>query len=183
MNRLIFFDRDGVINEEPFNFGSDYITDKKLFKFSPRVFSALRLLVDNSYDIYVISNQAGVGKGIFSKDVLDEITDYMLEELNRKGIVIKGVRYCTHTPDENCNCRKPRTQLFEDIYKEYNSDKKKLFFITDQQRDIEAALNFGIKSILILGGKSRIKEIFDFKSKPDYIAFDLYDAVENVVLK
>jgi len=183
MNKLIFIDRDGVINEEPSNFGFDYIIEKKLFKFLPRVFSALKLLVDNNYDIYIISNQAGVGKGIFSKEVLDEITDYMLEELNRKGVVIKGVKYCTHTSDENCDCRKPRTKLFEDVYKDYNSDKKELFFITDQQKDIEAALNFSMKSILILGGKSRIKEIFDFKSKPDYVAVDLYDAVKNVVLK
>jgi len=183
MNKLIFLDRDGVINEEPSNFGFDYVVDIKFFKFYPRVFSALRLLVENRYDIYVISNQAGVGKGIFSKEMLDKITDYMLGELGKKGIIIKGVKYCTHTPDENCDCRKPQTKLFEDVYKNYNSDKKRIFFITDQQRDIKAALNFGMKSILILGGRSRIKEIFAFESKPDYIAVDLYDAVKNVVLK
>jgi len=183
MNSLIFLDRDGVINEEPSNFGFDYIVDKKIFKFLPRVFSALRLLADNHYDIYVISNQAGVGKGIFSKEMLDEITNYMLEELKKEDITIKGVKYCIHTADDNCDCRKPRTKLFEDVYRNYSLDKKKLFFITDQQRDIEAAVNFGIKSILILSGKSSIGRIFDFKLKPDYVAVDLYDAVKNVLLK
>ena len=184
MNNLIFLDRDGVINEEPSNFGFDYIIDAKFFKFSPCVFSALELLVENNYDIYIISNQAGVGKGVFSQSSLDKITEYMLGELSGRSIKIKGVKYCLHTPDENCDCRKPKTKLFEDVYTDYNDmNKKELFFITDQQRDVEAALNFKIKSILVLSGKSKIEDVFSFKLKPDYVAVDLYDAVKNVVLK
>ena len=184
MNNLIFLDRDGIINEEPSNFGFDYIIDAKFFKFYPRVFSALELLVESNYDIYIISNQAGVGKGVFSQSSLDEITEYMLGEFSKRNINIKGVRYCTHASDAGCDCRKPKTKLFEDVYADYSGmNKKTLFFITDQQRDIEAALNFKMKSILVLSGKSKIEDVSSFKSKPDYVAVDLYDAVKNVVLR
>ncbi len=184
MNKPIFLDRDGVINMEPSNFGFDYIIDIKHFSFLPKVFEAMKLLIAKDYDIYIISNQAGVNKGVYRKETLDAITQWMLEKLAADGIHIKGIRYCIHRSDENCSCRKPKILFLEEFYDGYKGLKKEeLFYIGDQGRDIEMAANFGIKSILVLGGKTAFTSLFSLCPRPDFVVLDLYDAVKNVILK
>ncbi|OQX84298.1 MAG: hypothetical protein B6D53_00135 [Candidatus Omnitrophica bacterium 4484_49] len=184
MRRPIFLDRDGVINIEPSRFGKDYVTIPGEFQFIPQVIPALKLLIDNNYDIYVISNQAGVGKGIFSWEQLEEVTKHMLDVLSENGVEIKEVLYCPHRSQDNCNCRKPRTGNLEIVWDRYQRLKKeRIFFIGDQERDIQTAKNFSILSVLVLSGKSNFHSLGSFSILPDYIACDLYDAVINIVLK
>lgn len=184
MRRPIFLDRDGVINIEPSNFGMDYVTEIKYFKFLSDVFPALRALLNNNYDIYIISNQAGVNKKIFSLEKLNQITNYMLDRFKEQNIEIKAVKYCIHTPQENCNCRKPKTQLLEECWSAYKkADKSNTFFIGDQERDIQTAINFGIKSILVLSGKTKQNDLSAFQYQPDYVAENIYAAVKNIILK
>lgn len=164
--------------------GMDYITDVKYFEFLPKSVDALKLLTENGYDIYIISNQSGVGKGIYTHERLAEITDYFLKELKGYGVQVRAVKYCTHRREEGCNCRKPNTAFLEQIYKDYSRiDKEELFFIGDQGRDVETAYNFGIKSILLLSGKTKFGDLKGINPKPHYVAYDLYDAVKNIVLK
>lgn len=180
----IYLDRDGVINKEPSSFGLDYVTEVKYFIFLPRVLPALKMLFENGYDIYIISNQAGVSKSIFTIDKLREITDYMLKELKNSSIEVKAVKYCIHLREENCDCRKPKTKFLEDIYHQYNLvDKDSISFVGDQEHDIETAFNFGIKSILVLSGKTKVSQLSTFRTNPVYVAYDLYDAVKNIILK
>ena len=108
--KVIFLDRDGVINKYPGDF--QYVKTWEEFKFLPRVKASLKRLSHAGFKIFVISNQAGVSKGIYSKRTLDLITEKMLKSLGC-GVKISGVYYCTHQQDENCNCRKPKTGLVE----------------------------------------------------------------------
>jgi histidinol-phosphate phosphatase family protein len=184
MEKIIFLDRDGVINVEPSNIGKEYITKIKEFEFLPLVIPVLKKLTEKKYSIYIISNQAGISKELFTEKDLEKINKYMLDEFKKQKIHIAGVFYCPHKKEDNCNCRKPKTGMLEKaLEKEGNFDRNKIFLIGDQDKDIMTAKNFGCKSIFILSGKSKIYELFKWEIKPDYIALDLYDAVFNIVLK
>lgn len=182
MKKIIFLDRDGVINVEPSYKGKDYITEVKEFEFLPFAIAALKVLMRKNFSIYIISNQGGIAKGLFTMKDLQEINDYMLAQLKKNGVRIAAVYYCPHRREDNCTCKKPKIGLFEKaIANETNIDKEKTFFIGDQFQDIMAAKNFGCKSILVLSGKSKISDLRFWQFNPDYIAKDLYDAVINVV--
>jgi D-glycero-D-manno-heptose 1,7-bisphosphate phosphatase len=182
--RPVFLDRDGVINRESSDLGSDYIRDIKQFEILPGTAEALKLLSDNSYDIYIVSNQAGVSKGLYKKELLEDINSIMEDEFEKYRVKIKDIRYCIHQDSDNCSCRKPKTGLFEGVIESYNGLKREeVFYIGDTKRDIESAKNFNISSILVLSGKIKIDKVLGFGLGADFIARDLYDAVKNIILR
>ncbi|MDP8215962.1 MAG: HAD-IIIA family hydrolase [Candidatus Kaelpia imicola] len=182
--RPIFLDRDGVINREPSAFGSDYVRSVEQFEILPCVARALKLLIENGYDIYLISNQAGVSKGFYSEEILNSITFAMEDELYKYGVKLKGIKYCLHQDSDGCECRKPKTKMFEEVMDNYSGiERGGLFYIGDTRRDVESARNFGMSSILVLSGKIKIDSIFNVNAGADFVAKDLYDAVKSIILK
>ncbi len=182
MNKIIFLDRDGVISIfKP----EDFIKNWEEFEFIPEAIEGLKILTDSGYKIVIISNQSGIGKGIFSQKDLDEITENMKKVLNKKGTGIYKVYYCPHREDENCNCRKPKTGLFLKAKEEIgNIDFSKTFFIGDSERDIIAGKKIGTKTILVLSGQTKNKkEVDKWDIKPDYIFKNLKDAAEFITGK
>lgn len=177
--KAIFLDRDGVINRDP-GFG-DYVKSWKEFQFLPGAIEAIKKLNENNYEIFVFSNQAGVGKGLFTQEELDEITMNMLKEIEAKGGRIKSIVYCTHRPDAGCSCRKPKTGMIEDATKGLDIDFKSTYFIGDSRLDIGAGKNAGCKAILLLTGKERAEDVKNWSKKPDAIKNDLMEAVEWVL--
>lgn len=177
--KAIFLDRDGVINRDP-GFG-DYVKSWDEFEFLPGAIDAIKRLNKHGYEIFVISNQAGVGKGIYSQKALDEITKNMLKEIEGDGGRIRSITYCTHRPDEDCECRKPNTGMIKKATKGMWIDFKNTYFIGDSRLDIGAGRNAGCKTILLLTGKEEPKEIKDWPHKPDFIKKDLKEAVEWVL--
>ena len=177
--KVIFLDRDGVINRDP-GFG-DYIKSWKEFEFLPGSIEGIKLLNKNGYRIFVISNQAGVAKGLYSEKDLKDITDNMLKEIESQGGKIESVSYCTHLPDAGCSCRKPKTGLIEKATKGFDIDFKKSYFIGDSRLDIGAGKNIGCKTILLTTGKEDPKNIKDWDVKPDFIKKDLMEAVQWVL--
>ena len=177
--KAIFLDRDGVINRDT---GSgDYIKSWKEFEFLPGAIEAVKELNKNVYEIFIISNQAGVSKGLFSKENLDDITENMLKELGSKGASIRSVNYCIHRPEAGCSCRKPKTGMIETATKGIDIDFKSTYFIGDSKLDIGAGKNAGTRTILLLTGKTNPDEIKDWQVKPDFIKKDLKEAVEWVL--
>lgn len=183
--KIIFVDRDGVINRDP-----DEITDKRYvtkweeFQFLPGVLDALRQLTQEGYKIVIISNQAGVGKGIYTKERLDEITGKMLEQIEANGGKIHSVQYCIHEANDNCECRKPKTGLFKMAAEGLDIDFTKTYFIGDTKRDIEAGKRIGCRTVLVLCGKTKNKrEIARWKSKPHLVVKDLAKAVKIIIKK
>ena len=177
--KAIFLDRDGVINRDP-GFG-DYIKSWKEFEFFPGAIDAIRLLNKNGYEIFVISNQAGVSKGLFTEKDLDDITRNMLKEIEAKGGRIRSVNYCVHLPDADCDCRKPKTGMIQKATKGLDIDFKNAYFIGDSRLDIGAGRNAGCKTILLLTGKEDPGDIRNWEIKPDFIKKDLMEAVEWVL--
>lgn len=181
--KIVFLDRDGVINKYPGD--TKYVTSIKAFRFLPKAKSALKRLSEAGYTLFIISNQAGVSKGIFTKKSLDKITAYMLEGLKREKVEIDGVYYCTHSSQEYCSCRKPEIGLIMKAFKERRLSKKMLrcsFFIGDTIRDIETAQKAGCKSILVFSGKEKPRNQLSWDRQPDFTAKDLSGAV-SIILK
>ena len=180
--KLIFLDRDGVINKYPGD--GQYVTGLSKFRFLPDVKKAVALLAKKKFKIFIVSNQAGVSKGIYSKSTLNEITQYMLKKIQDYGGKIDGVYYCTHEDRHNCLCRKPKAGLLDKALKDNHIAKKWLknaFFIGDSVRDVMTAKAAGVKSILIFSGKEKPGNKDNWQVKPDYTAKDLFSAAKLII--
>ncbi len=182
--KIIFLDRDGVINKYPGDF--KYVTRLEDFHLLAGVGSAIKKLNAAGYEIFVASNQAGVSKGAYSQETLDLITQTMLKELKKEGANIKKVHYCTHKQEENCLCRKPKTGLVDQAVKLLKEEGKiidlsRSYFIGDTERDIVTGKSAGLNTILVLTGKERSSELTGWTVKPDFISQDLNEAVEHII--
>jgi histidinol-phosphate phosphatase family protein len=177
--KAIFLDRDGVINKDP-GVG-DYIKSWDEFQFLPNVIEAIKLLTENKYEIFIISNQAGVAKGLYTKDDLEDINKKMLKEIGLKGGRINKIMYCPHLPDAGCSCRKPNIGMIKEATEGLNVDFKNSYFIGDSKLDIEAGKKAGCKTVLLLTGKEKFKEINAWQQRPDFIKQDLLEAVKWIL--
>lgn len=178
--KTIFLDRDGVISIFTPN---DWIKTWEEFKFIPGAVKGLKKLFDSGYRIVIISNQAGVGKGVFTKQSLDRLTEKMLEALKKHGVGIEKIYYCLHTPEENCGCRKPKPGSFFKAQTELGGiDLENAFFVGDTEIDIQAGKSAGTKTILVLSGRTKdAGETTSWPVKPDHIAPDLPAAAGIVI--
>jgi D-glycero-D-manno-heptose 1,7-bisphosphate phosphatase len=180
--KVVFLDRDGVINKYPGH--KEYVTRVKDFHLLPKALSAIKRLKEAHYKVFIISNQACVGRGIISQKKLDQITSKLIGLAGRKGIKFDGIFYCTHHPDENCLCRKPGISNIKKALASIGKtlkEAKDTFFIGDTDKDIVTGYNAGIKTILVETGRDRFKQIRWGKNKPHYVAADLEAAVDIVL--
>lgn len=170
-SKAVFLDRDGVIIEET---GYGYkIEDLKLIK---NAVEGLKLLKD--YRLFIITNQSGIGKGIYKIKDFIKYNNYLLKELKKRNISIEKTYYCPHKPEDNCSCRKPKAKFLKSAEKEFNLDIKKSFTIGDKKIDVELGKNAGCKSVLVLTGYGAKSQK---SSKPDYTAKDLLDAAKWIL--
>lgn len=177
--RIVFLDRDGVINKYPGD--RLYVTSLKKFKFLPRAKKAISLLSKAGFKIFVVSNQAGVGKGTYSQKTLDIITAKMLEGIEQAGGKITKVYYCTHRKEAGCACRKPKPGLLKQAAREFKFNLKKSYFVGDTVRDVMTAHAVAAKPILILCGKEKLPNQKNWEAKPDFIFKDLFAAAKFLI--
>ena len=175
----IFLDRDGVINSYPGD--TKYVTSWKEFCFLPRAREAVALLTSKKYPVFVISNQAGVSKGVYSQDTLNDITKRMLKGLEKSGARIDSVYYCTHRNEDNCSCRKPKDGLIKLATKGRKIDLKNSFFIGDTVRDVHTAKAAGCKSILVFSGKEKLSNRDNWQARPDFTFKNLHAAAKFII--
>ena len=174
----VFLDRDGVINRYPGD--TKYVTNWKEFRFLPNAKKAIALLTGKKYPIFVISNQAGVSKGIYSQDTLNDITSRMLKALEKSGAKINAVLYCTHRDEDHCPCRKPKAGLIKLAVKDKKIDLKDSFFIGDTIRDVHTAKAAGCKSILVFSGAEKPSNRYNWQTHPDFTFKNLYAAAKFI---
>lgn len=144
MNKAVFLDRDGTIN---IDYGYVYEIDK--FKFIPGVIEALKILNDLGYILIIITNQSGIGRKYFTEEQFNKLNNYMLEELKKHNINISKVYYCPHIDSDNCQCRKPKLELFYKAVNEFNIDLTSSYVIGDKERDLSLCNNEKVKGILL----------------------------------
>ena len=174
--RVIFLDRDGVINEFPGD--SKYVNNRQEFKFISGSIEGIKKLDKCGFKIAIISNQAGVSKGLYSRKDLEEINDEIITQLENKGVKISGIYYCTHHPGDGCDCRKPKVGLLRRAISDLGVKPDETFFIGDSFKDMRAALNFKAKSILVLSGKEKVSNRSEWEFEPDYVFENLCVAAD-----
>jgi len=145
---LIIMDRDGVINQD----SPDYIKSPKEWIPIPHSLNAITRLNNAGHQVVVATNQSGVGRGYYSQAVLEKIHQKMRDELAAVGGRIDGIYFCPHTPDDHCECRKPKPGMLLQIAKDYNADLKQVYFVGDSIRDIQAAQAVGCLPVLVKTG-------------------------------
>jgi len=180
--KVVFLDRDGVINEFPGH--GKYVTKVKDFRFLPRVLTALRMLSETGHTVFVVSNQAGVGRGVFSQDKLDRITARLISGVEKSGGKIRKVFYCTHRPDAGCSCRKPGIGSVDKAFQTLNRTMRSArhaFFVGDTKADVETGYNAGCKTIFVLSGRENRRYMRQWIIKPDFIAKDLMEAAKIIM--
>lgn len=176
---LIFLDRDGVINRFPGK--GRYVTSIAQFYFLPGAKKAVRLLSDAGHELVVISNQGCVSRGYLTEKKLKLITDRMLASVERAGGRIRKVFYCIHQTADACGCKKPRLGLIRKAVGRRRGLLKKAYFIGDSKEDVETAAGAGCRSILVLSGRSKKKDITDFKTRPDQVKKDILEAAKWIL--
>jgi D-glycero-D-manno-heptose 1,7-bisphosphate phosphatase len=180
--KIVFCDRDGVINKFPGE--GDYVTKEKDFHFLPGVKEAVKLLTDSGFSIFIISNQACVGKGLLTAAELKRITRKMTDGIESAGGSFKKILYCTHKPDVGCDCRKPGIGMIKQALKSVNKTlayAPKTFFIGDTDRDIVTGHNAGCNTIFVTTGRDKRRDVLQWNIKPDYIVKDLKDAAKIII--
>lgn len=150
--KVIFLDRDGVINKKPPP--AQYVTKWKEFEFLPGAVSALKLLSRKKYEIIIISNQAGIGRGAMTEEDLQEIHRKFLEVCSKKGINIKEIYYCPHDWNDGCFCRKPKPGMLFKAAADHGFYLREAIFIGDDERDKQTGQAADCQTILLDKGKS-----------------------------
>ncbi len=155
MKKALFLDRDGVINVE-----KEYLYKREDFEFIDGIFELCRYYQALGYLIFVVTNQSGIARGFYSEEDFSKLTQWMLEEFEKRGVTISKVYHCPHHPklSGECSCRKPKPGMLHEAAREFDVDLLSSIIIGDKERDIEAGLNAGLREAYLFDETAQIKE-------------------------
>jgi D,D-heptose 1,7-bisphosphate phosphatase len=187
MNRAVFLDRDGVINELVYfpDMGMpDSPLNPRQFKLLPGVAEAIRIFNSLGLKVIVASNQPAIAKGKMTPELFEKIRTKMRTALEKKGAHIDGEYYCLHHPQAklvaykvNCNCRKPKPGLIFKASEDFDLEPTQCYAIGDSLTDVEAGKAIGCMTFLIGNSKCDLCKLLEEKNvKPDYIVPSLLHA-------
>lgn len=146
--QAVFLDRDGTIIED-----SHYVRDPNDVHFIPGAMEGLLNLRSKNYFLFVVSNQAGVGRGIITDQQFKDVHAKFSKELEEKNVKIDAYYYCFHHPDDPCHCRKPKTGMVPKQFEGRPIDFSKSYVVGDRDSDLELGRRLGCQSVLVLTGK------------------------------
>ncbi len=145
--KAVFFDRDGVLNNEESNY---YIFRTGDFFLNPGIIETLKILRDRGYIFIVITNQGGISKNLYTHKDVTAIHDLMTLQLKNSGIDLAEIYYCPHHSDnEKCLCRKPGYINIQKAISRFNIDPLRSWFVGDRETDMEAGRKAGLKTLLV----------------------------------
>jgi D-glycero-D-manno-heptose 1,7-bisphosphate phosphatase len=177
--KLIILDRDGVINED----SDEYVKSHHEWRAIPGSLEAIARLNQNGYRIVVATNQSGIGRGLFDMSALNVMHAKMHRALATVGGKIDAVFFCPHTPEDQCDCRKPKPGLFQQIAKRFGVELGQTTMIGDSDRDLAAGLAAGCEVLLVRTGKGE-RVVLDGKVPEGVQVFDnLATAVDHLVTR
>jgi histidinol-phosphate phosphatase family protein len=140
----VFLDRDGTLIEDV-----GYPRDPeavRLLEGAPEALAALRRA---GFALVVVSNQSGIGRGLVTRDEARAVHDRFVRELRAHGVELDDVRYCPHSPEDACACRKPAAGLLLDSARELGLDLGRSFMVGDKPDDVEAGRAAGCRTVLL----------------------------------
>ncbi len=186
MQRAVFLDRDGTINEEV-----GYVNHVSRFRMLPGSAQAVRRLNDAGFKVILISNQSGVARGYFPESLVRDVHGLMQEELARAGARLDAVYYCPHHPEGRidefrraCDCRKPKPGMLVRAAADWDLDLAASFVVGDKYLDVQTARAAGARGVLVLTGYGRGELQFQkhlWPCLPDHVAENVLDAAGWII--
>jgi D-glycero-D-manno-heptose 1,7-bisphosphate phosphatase len=146
--RAIFLDRDGTITID-----TGYPADPGEVELLPGAAHGLRTLGDRGWALVLVSNQSGVGRGMITPEQAQAVHDRLMVELRASGVELDGAYYCPHSPEDDCECRKPRSGLLRRAAAELRLDLAGSVMVGDRQSDVEAGRGAGCRTVLLGSGE------------------------------
>jgi D-glycero-D-manno-heptose 1,7-bisphosphate phosphatase len=175
--KILLIDRDGTINEKAPR--GEYITNWEDFRFIPATVSGMKQLAAQGWSFIVISNQAGVGRGVMTAEQVWEIDRKMVAALAREGITILRSYYCLHHWTEECSCRKPRPGLLFQASKDFLLPLPRTWYIGDDPRDCVAAWEAACRSAYL--GSAGELESLPSDQYPALVLQELPDMIPMII--
>jgi D-glycero-D-manno-heptose 1,7-bisphosphate phosphatase len=155
--KLVVLDRDGVINKE----SPDFIKTPDEWLPLKGSLEAIARLSQAGYSVVVVTNQSGVARKLFTADTLGRIHTRMIDHVQQYGGKIEIIFFCPHHPDDQCDCRKPKTGLYKELAERLNIGFNGVYSVGDSVRDLIAAKSAGANPVLVKtgNGKKSVKQI------------------------
>ena len=147
-SKAVFLDRDGVINRLEMG---KYVLTWPEFNFLEGAIEAIAELSGAGFKVFIITNQSPIGRGMLTEEGLEVIHNNMLFEIEQGGGRVDDIFHCPHAPEDNCNCRKPETGLFDRVNERHDIDYANSWFVGDFESDRQVAERMGLKFILAKG--------------------------------
>lgn len=145
---LIILDRDGVINHD----SDDYIKSPEEWIPIEGSLEAIARLNKAGHKVVIATNQSGVGRGLYSEEMLAKIHAAMERALVHVGGHLDGIFYCPHQPEDHCSCRKPKPGMLLEIAERFPDEFNSAIFVGDSLRDMQAAEAVDLKAVLVKTG-------------------------------
>jgi D-glycero-D-manno-heptose 1,7-bisphosphate phosphatase len=182
-NRAIFLDRDGTLNEE-----TGYITDPLQFRLYDFAAEAVRLINARGWRAIVVTNQAGIARGLYDETFLAKLHEQMIRTFDAAGARIDAVYFCPHHPEKGeppyrqaCTCRKPAPGMIERAARDFDLHLPNCFVIGDRYSDVAAAHAVGARGLLLRTGHGQAEiETAGWPREPDHVAENVIEAVRWV---
>ena len=169
MKRTLFLDRDGVLNVE-----CGVIARPEKLRLIPGVAEAVARLKSAGWQLFVYTNQAGVGRGLMTLGELELVHAEMNRLIESEGGELNGIYFCPHSPEDHCECRKPKSGLLLQAAKAHALDLSECYAIGDTLRDLQAAKAVGCLTALALSGHTSVYDPINFLDcPPDFVVPDL----------
>jgi D-glycero-D-manno-heptose 1,7-bisphosphate phosphatase len=158
MRKAVFLDRDGVLNRER----GVHTWTLEAFEVLPDVPAALKALQEDGRALVVITNQSGIGLGMYGHADVETLHGYLHGMLAEHGVSLTAVYYCPHHPSRGkCLCRKPGGLLLERAIARYRLDPENSVMIGDRTRDMEAASSVGVRGILVESNSNLLQVVLN----------------------
>ncbi len=142
-NPTVFLDRDGTLIVDV-----GYPKDPNLVEPLDGAIESMKALIDKGYQLVVISNQSGVGRGMISPEEAKSVHDRFIEVFEETGVTFADVYYCPHAPDEGCECRKPSPYMLNQADADHGVDFSRSWMVGDRLGDVQTGKNAGCRAIL-----------------------------------
>ena len=175
----VFLDRDGTLNYDP-----GYLRVAAELKLLAGVGPALARLKRAGAKLVVVTNQSGVGRGIFTLKDLEAIHARLEGLLEQEEVALDAIYFCPHHPDDGCRCRKPNVGMVEWAVSELQLDLRRSYLIGDHARDIQLAKRVGAKGILLttdLVDAQALDALQVAEAMPDAVAASMAEAVDWIL--
>lgn len=148
MRRGIFLDRDGVLINNQRHY---YIWESAQLEFIDGVFENLLLLQQNGFLLFIVSNQGGISRGLYTKENVLKLHEEMIQAFSKNQIILSDILFCPHhSENEKCLCRKPQSLMIDKLLAKHALNRQESVMIGDSESDMQAAVLAGIQGIRII---------------------------------